>query len=263
MADFSEFLKILEEAKPYIKAGGEVAGAVSAGRAGGRAEENLGAQAQDRTAIDRYQAEQLAKLGGANLLEGATKDRADRFLTDSMVRAKQVGLGDLLANMQDVDISGLPSYIPHMQFTGGLRPSALGPNARQAGRNLSRQALEAQMSGADIPNLPDVSGLGTNAPDLTPLQHAGKLDTILNMLGYAGLGAGLLPPGKPNTPPFEASVPRHDITYGMGTPVAMSAALGEDPNSPAAIPGGRGNLIRAVNMLKQQQQANGGSYTGD
>ena len=45
----------------------------------------------------------------------------------------QVGVGDLLANVQDVEIEGLPSYIHKVNFTGGLRPSALGPMSRQAG----------------------------------------------------------------------------------------------------------------------------------
>ena len=142
---------------------------------------------QDESALDRYRIEQLAKMSAANLTEEATQDRADRVLTNSKDRAQQVGLGDLLSNVQDVDIQGLPSYIPKVNFAGGLRPSALGPMSRQAGQNLAQQALQAQMSGSDIPNLPDTSQLGTDAPALSELQQSGKLDSILSGIGMAGM----------------------------------------------------------------------------
>jgi hypothetical protein len=71
-----------------------------------------------------------------------------------------------------------------------LTPAALGPNTRQAGQNLSRQALEAQMSGADIPNLPDVSGIGTGSPALTPVPQSSGLDTLLQTIGAVGTGVG-------------------------------------------------------------------------
>jgi hypothetical protein len=180
------------------------------------------------------------------LLEDATKDRADRFLTDSQKRAQQVGLGDLLANVQDVQMTGMPSYIPHMAFTGGLRPSALGPNARLAGQNLSRQALEAQMSGADIPDMPNVSQLGTNAPALTPLQQSGKLDTLLSVLGAAGLGAGTYQ---------EIQNERARTAAGIAPPVATTVRT-----TPTGADAGRGNIAR-LNALRNNI-AGGGTGGG-
>jgi hypothetical protein len=255
-----DWTEIFKQAEPYIKTGGEVAGKIAAGRAQGRAAENLGSQAQDRTAIERYQAEQLARLAAANLTESATKDRADRFLTDAETRARQVGLGDVMANVQDVHLGGLPSYIPHMSFSGGLRPSALGANARAAGQNLSRMALEAQLSGADIPNLPDVSGLGGAAPELTPLQQSGKLDTLLSMLGYAGMGAGAIEEAgrqrRAGAPSPESGIPRYDTSAGVGTNVPLSAL---DPNTGMAT-AGRGNILRML-AAAAQRPASGGGYT--
>jgi hypothetical protein len=89
--------------------------------------------------------------------------------------------------VQDVEVGGLPSYINKVNFSGGLRPSALGPMSRQAGQNLAQQALAAQMSGSDIPALPDTSQLGTDAPQLSELQQSGKLDSILSGIGMAGM----------------------------------------------------------------------------
>jgi hypothetical protein len=245
-----------------IDAGTKVAGAAASGRASGRAAEGTANQAQDREAILRYQAEQQAKINAALLTENATKDRADRFLTDSQKRAQQVGLGDLLANVQDVQMSGMPSYIPHMSFSGGLRPSALGPNTRAAGQNLSRQALEAQLSGADIPNLPDVSGLGTAAPALTPLPQSSKLDTLLNLLSYGGQGYGAYEeatkgresgPGQMTT---RASAPGFDPTT---TTTTTDAASGGNAASAGYGGAGRGNLIQALNQIKLAQAQNRGS----
>ena len=59
--------------------------------------------------------------------------------------------------------------------------------SRQAGTNLAQQALQAQMSGSDIPALPDTSQLGTDAPELSELQQSGKIDSILSGIGMAGM----------------------------------------------------------------------------
>lgn len=78
--------------------------------------------------------------------------------------AQQVGLGDLLANTQDASFSR-PSHITNMSLSGGLRPSALGPNAREAGRTLSTQALDALKGGQSF----------------MPLTMAGPIDLNANM----------------------------------------------------------------------------------
>jgi hypothetical protein len=173
---------------PFGNVAGQVASKVEAGRAQGRTDESNAIQTQDRTALARYQAEQQAKLNAALLAEKAAEDRSDRVTTDAATRAKQVGLGDLLANMQPATLSGMPSYIPKIAISGGLTPAALGPMTRAAGTNLAQQALAAQMSGSDIPAMPTMTGLGTDAPALTPIPQAGKLDTVLNTVGAIGLG---------------------------------------------------------------------------
>jgi hypothetical protein len=61
-------------------------------------------------------------------------------------RAQQTVRGDLMANVQDARFSR-PAGVPDMALSGGMRPSALGPNSREAGRTLSSQALSALKSG--------------------------------------------------------------------------------------------------------------------
>jgi phage-related tail protein len=61
-------------------------------------------------------------------------------------RAAQTAMGDVMANVQDAHVSA-PSHIPRFEVSGGLRPSALGPNARAAGGALSNQALAALLEG--------------------------------------------------------------------------------------------------------------------
>jgi hypothetical protein len=130
-------------------------------------------------------------------------------------------------------------------------------------------ALEAQLSGADIPNLPDVSGLGGNAPALTDLPQSGKLDTLLQILGYAGAGAGAYDEVQKQKQarglPPEASIPRYDTSAGVGTNVPLSA-LDMGTANPAMATAGRGNLIRTLNALKdprlQQTLSTGSSGYG-
>ncbi len=79
-------------------------------------------------------------------------------------RAQQTVRGDLQANVQDARFSR-PTGVPDMALSGGLRPSALGPNAREAGRTLSSQALSALQRGDSF----------------MPLNPTGPIDLSANM----------------------------------------------------------------------------------
>jgi hypothetical protein len=187
----ANWLKWLEAAKPYVEAGGEIAGGIAANRAKGRVAENAATATADRDAINRYIAEEQAKREALRLQEDATKDRADRYLESGRTRAGQAAFGDILSNIQDVQMD-LPDWIPDFNLQGGLRPSALGANARAAGQTLSRDALQAMLSGADVPDLPNVGGIGRNAPEATPMAEATGLDRALELGGYAGQAAGTI-----------------------------------------------------------------------
>lgn len=131
--------------------------------------------------------------------------------------------GDVLANSQDSQFTGLPSYIHIGQTSGGLRPSMLSDSSRALGANMSRNALANNLSGKDV-------------PDLTPLPEAGKLDTGLQLasgigsfwdaLSSHGGGGG----GGSSSVPGAGAV---DTSYqGEGTP----GFPGDNPASPVNNP---------------------------
>lgn len=124
-------------------------------------------------------------------------------------RAGQAVRGDILANAQDAKFN-LPSTIPQMSISGGLRPSMFSANTRALGGELSASALANQRKGdtfAPLPTLPNYQG-PTSAlptykapapyvnppkpPTLTPQPQANGVDTALNIAGYAGLAAPYL-----------------------------------------------------------------------
>ena len=186
------WLEIAKALGPYVGAAGQVAGGISSGRQAGRAAETQALQSQDVGALNRYIAEQNARQAAATLQEQI----ATRATQTPEIRAKQAALGDLLSNIQDVEIGGLPSYIPKVKFSGGLRPSALGPLARQGGQNLAQQAVLAQMTGSDLPppGYFQSLGLGGSAPAQSPLPQASGMDSFLNVLSTIGQIANI--PGE-------------------------------------------------------------------
>lgn len=124
-------------------------------------------------------------------------------------RAGQAVRGDILANAQDAKFN-LPSTIPQMSISGGLRPSMFSANTRALGGELSASALANQRKGdtfAPLPTLPNyqwpTSALPTykapapyvnppKPPTLTPQPQANGFDTALGIAGYAGLAAPYL-----------------------------------------------------------------------
>lgn len=97
-------------------------------------------------------------------------------------QAEDTARGDLLANVQDVNIQASPwvqSRIP--RISGGIRPSALGPNARAAGRSLSDQSLSALQRGTTF----DPVQFRDNAvPDIgTGTSNLGAILALASQLG--------------------------------------------------------------------------------
>ena len=93
-------------------------------------------------------------------------------------RAQQTARGDALANVQDVSISR-PSHITDFNISGGMRPSALGPNARQAGAELSNQALAKLLDGDTFMPITPTGPVDLNANMPTE-------STFDKMMGAAG-----------------------------------------------------------------------------
>jgi len=170
-----------------LGAAGAMAGRASQNRAAGRAAEADVTLQRDRDTSSRYAVQQNALLQAALMAENARLNRARLGIEAPAARANQAARGDALANVQDASISGVPGHITIPQISGGLRPSALGPNARAAGRGLSQQALEALLSQSDVPEMPDYSGLAQAMPEQNALPQATGTDRFLEIL--AALGA--------------------------------------------------------------------------
>lgn len=101
-------------------------------------------------------------------------------------RAQQAALGDVLARIQDVNITP-PAGIQMANISGGLRPSVLGPNARQAGDLLSREAVMALLDKRDQKFSPMPL---LTPPAISPTPKAGASENILGLLGTLGGVAG-------------------------------------------------------------------------
>lgn len=163
--------------------------------------------------------------------------------------------GDLLANGQDAQITGLPSYIHKPTITGGLRPSMLSGNTRSLGANMSRQALLHNMTGDDVPNL-------------TPLPESNAYDSVLQGVGT---GAGFLDAlggmfHKPATPTTQQA--GGGGYNGTGTPGYPGDATSPDnPMIPKPLDvdeidqalGGTGGLDPEMLEYWKQQAMGGGA----
>ncbi len=95
--------------------------------------------------------------------------------------ASQTARGDLLANVQDARFTR-PAGVPDMSMSGGLRPSALGPNAREAGRTLSTQSLDALKAGTSFMPLQPAAPIDLNAG----LPQESAFDKLMAGVGAVG-----------------------------------------------------------------------------
>lgn len=166
-----------------LTAAGLLGGLMSRGAkasADNRAAEGVANIQRDRTASDNYQTQQDAQFKNANT------DLARREFEQQSrpANAQQVALGDLLKNVQDVNISA-PAGVHMGSVSGGLRPSVFGANTRAAGGELSRQALEKLLAGEHFDPVSMIA-----PPQATPTPQAGKLEKLLGILGTAGGLAG-------------------------------------------------------------------------
>jgi hypothetical protein len=155
--------------------------------------------AQDRGAMDRYGTQQAATTNALNsgsqeassrynTRQGATSralesqsqegmQRAQLGLQAPNVRARQSILGSLMQNMQPVSIETnerVRGSVP--KISGGLTPAALDPTTRQHGGALMQAALQAQLTGSDVPKATNFMGGVLDAPAATDFR-SGILQT--------------------------------------------------------------------------------------
>jgi hypothetical protein len=166
-----------------IGAGGQIAGAIAANRAAGRAQETGLNTNRDAVGTSQYGVGQNAQMQ-AGQLDLSRQQFGEEARSR---RARQAMIGDLLANIQDINVS-VPG-IQNASVTGGLRPSAMGELGRGAGSELSKQALLRLLQGDTF-----TGGEILPMPGLTPTPQANGLDRLLSVGGSLGSLSGAIAP---------------------------------------------------------------------
>lgn len=154
---------------------GSVAGMAAGGKSDQRMQEGALAAQGNRNAVDLYGTQQNAELqrGQLDLQRKQFEDQARGL------RGRQSTIADLLGSLQDINIS-----VPGIQtasVTGGLRPSALGPGAREALAGLHQSALTKLLAGDTFSG-----GEMVAPPVMAGMPKAGGLEKTLDMLGLLG-----------------------------------------------------------------------------
>lgn len=195
-----------------ISAGAQIAGSVAASKAQGRAAEAALNQRQDAGAQNAYATDKSLDLEALVRAYGAEMDRAKGQLAEyearlnaPQQRASNSVRGDILANVQDVGVSGPPG-VNVTSFSGGLRPSLLSGNSRALGGQMSKEALLSELANDEPTPFSsmapvDLSSItGRRAPEQTGLPQASGMDRVLEAIGtYGSLASGLINSQRPNT----------------------------------------------------------------
>lgn len=181
---------IISLAGQGLGAAGQIAAARSAARAQGRQADAAANMSVDQYNQQNYGANQNAMLTAGSMAEAARLDRAKLGMEAPEVRTKQALYGDLIRNLSDAKLTGMGAHVPKVSISGGLRPSAISAAGREAaGSALQTQAMQALLSGSDVPDMPDFSKLVLTPPEATPLPQAGTEDRWLNTLAAIGAAA--------------------------------------------------------------------------
>lgn len=226
-------------------------------------------QGSDRNAMDRARLAESQGMDRASLgvNQNTSRDaqalqRAQMGIDAPMARTKQAAFGDALHNVQDVNFNFQPKTgsLPNFNITGGLRPSLFGANARNAGSELSRQALLALMTKSDVPSASsaiDMPAAGA-LPTLQGPTHSGALEKTLGGVGLGSSILGGLGQALKNRPamPTMADMPTAgapqlspgDVAYGRGQSPQL---LPQDPQQAYVDP----NLL---DPTRQQKNPYGG-----
>lgn len=168
---------------PILGAAGSVLGGAAGGKADTTAAQTTFEQNRNRQLLDQFGIQQGAEMqrGGLDLQRKAFDESSEGS------RFKRALVGNLLANMQDTNVS-VPG-ITNATISGGLRPSTLD---RGGGREIASEMMQRALSQARAGNTYEGGGM-VAPPNLAavPQQGGGFLDTAALV---ASLGGAL---GKP------------------------------------------------------------------
>ena len=171
-------------------------GGIGKSRAEARGAANQETMTRDQLEQQRWRDAQGSQLDAAGMGLQAELARRAQMLDAPERRTQQAVRGGLIANLQDAKFdlgdairAKMPGGGAGSGFSGGLRPSAFGQGARDAGQELQTQALGALRSGSDVMPEYDWRSLLMPREAQSSLAKPGKLDTILGILG--GIGGGI------------------------------------------------------------------------
>lgn len=178
-----------------LSAGGSTLGALGAGAAAGRVQQAQTNQSQDKINQAAQQSYQQALLEkNAQDIQAAqaaaqTQLQQKQFeLTAPAARLANAIRGNVASNMQDVHVNR-PAGVPTIQFSGGLRPSDMGPESRQAGQLMASQALHAMQTPDQFSALPTSNAQVLPQFTATALPKPGLLSNLASAAGVVGGGA--------------------------------------------------------------------------
>lgn len=153
---------------------------VASGMQKGREAENAAARDAATFALREREGNEQALQNRAGL-----DLRQREFAQGSQNNAYRNAIRSAIAkNLQDVTLGGVPKGVTPVSYGGGLRPSALGPEGREAADVMNRKAMMSLMNGEKFNPLPAIER--TAAP---AFKKAGKWE---NILGGAAVGTSAL-----------------------------------------------------------------------
>lgn len=205
--------------------------------------ERQGQQDQlDRTAI----AAEAAKTTGQVNASDAAVNQQKASDAARAAAASAAFKGALAKNIQDVhfDRGGLSPTVPEMHFTGGLRPSAFGPELRTAGASLNASGQNELDHPPTFPTIDPVTGVTPKA-EVAPASSESLFERLAGPLSLgltvAGEAARNHTPGptKTQTPPniSDRTPDMADNVPGITTQDLISLLTrGSNPANPAASP---------------------------
>lgn len=205
--------------KTAIGAGGQVIGGMADAASKNRGE-------QDRLNINRDQ----LRLQGIQQAENAAEQRA---LLEMKQREEQRVAQDqayknalrsaLAKNTQDAsfDTSGFHSNVPRISFSGGARPSALGPEGREAASILNNQAMQTLMAPPALTTLPAQERFQRSEPSKASIWE--KLAGPLG-LGLTAVGAGLDEKNK-GVPAYASDAPPLEVPQPQASPLTPNQSI--------------------------------------
>lgn len=208
------------------KIAGPVAAGIASGQQKGREAENT--NAQDTANFRRTESNQNED----NIISRADLDlkRREDARTGQSDAYKKALQSALTMNTKDfeIDPASLPRGVSLIKSSGGLRPSALGPEGQAAAAALNKQAMERLLSGEKFDELP--------ALERTQPGEFKKPGALENIAGGIGLGANAINSynaGNEQQSMQERILAAIEANKGGGAPTATPV----NPNVTLAKPG--------------------------